>query len=94
MNWMRSTLEYFYDALFGCRHDKQTRPFTLENHTYTVCLDCGGHVFYSAERMEPLTGREVRRLRRIDAGEVRIFPQPGRGPQLVPSPNHKSDAVA
>jgi hypothetical protein len=94
MNWLRSALEFLYDALFGCRHERLTRPFTLEQQTYKVCLDCGRHVFYSAERMEPLTRRELRRMRKIDAGEVRIFPQPARGPQLVPSQNHDSDAVA
>src|SRR5271165_1386113 len=69
MNWLRSVLEFLYDMLFGCRHERLTRPFTLEQQTYKVCLDCGRHVFYSAERMEPLTAREVRRMRKSDAGE-------------------------
>ncbi len=94
MNALRSVLEFLYDKLFGCRHERLTRPFTLEKQTYKVCLDCGGHVFYSAERMEPLSAREIRRQRKLNAGEVKIFPQPVRGPQLVPVADHESDAVA
>ena len=94
MTFLRSALEFLYDALFGCRHERLTRPFTLEQQTYKVCLDCGGHVFYSAERMEPLTAREIRRMKKIHAGEVRIFPEPARGPQLVPISDEETDAVA
>jgi hypothetical protein len=94
MTWISSVLEFIYEALFGCRHDKLTRPFTLQHQTYKVCLDCGRHVFYSADRMQPLTARELRRMRKIDAGEVKILPVPVRGPQLVPSSDGNSDAAA
>jgi hypothetical protein len=89
-----SAFEFVYSLFFGCRHDRLTRPFTLQKQTYKVCLDCGKHVFYSAERMEPLTAREIRRARNIDEGEIKILPQPARGPQLVPSSDTESDAVA
>lgn len=94
MNWISSVLEFVYDTLFGCGHDRLTRPFTIEKQTYKVCLDCGRHVYYSAERMEPLSSRELRRMRKIHAGEVKIGPAPAHGPQLVPSADSESIAAA
>jgi hypothetical protein len=39
---------FLIDFLLGaCRHRHQSRPFTLENRTYTVCLDCGKEIGYS-----------------------------------------------
>ena len=55
MTWIQSLLGFFYDILFGCRHWSQTRPFTLEQQTYKVCLDCGKQIYYSRERMTPLS---------------------------------------
>jgi len=90
-----SVFEFLYDMFFGCRHGRLTRPFTLQKHTYKVCLDCGGQVMYSAERMEPLTAREIRRARKIDEGEIKVLPQPIRGPQLIPAgADSETDAVA
>lgn len=43
-------LEY----LLGCFHRNQTRPFTLNNNCYTVCLDCGRELPYSWHAMRPL----------------------------------------
>jgi hypothetical protein len=63
MNWIQSLLGFFYDIIFGCRHWSQTRPFTLEQRTYKVCLDCGKQIYYSSERMTPLSAREVRRMK-------------------------------
>jgi hypothetical protein len=89
-----SVFGFFYEIFFGCRHERLTRPFTLQSHTYKVCLDCGKHMLYSAERMEPLSAREIRRSRTIDGGEIKILPQPARGPQLVPNSDSNTDAVA
>jgi hypothetical protein len=36
-----------------CRHRRQSRPFTLDNETYKVCLDCGKKIEYSLESMTP-----------------------------------------
>jgi hypothetical protein len=66
-NFLSSVLGFFYELTFGCRHNRQTRPFTLESETYKVCLDCGRQIFYSSERMTPLTGREVRRMKAAQA---------------------------
>ena len=89
-----SVFGFFYEIFFGCRHERLTRPFTLQKNTYKVCLECGKHVLYSAERMEPLTAPEIRRARSVDGGEIKILPQPARRPQLVPSAETETDAVA
>jgi hypothetical protein len=48
--------------LGACRHGHQSRPFTLDNQTYKVCLDCGKEIGYSLESMTPLS-REQRELK-------------------------------
>jgi hypothetical protein len=30
-----------FQFIFGCRHRHLSRPFTLKQRTYRVCLDCG-----------------------------------------------------
>jgi hypothetical protein len=55
---------FLIEFLLGaCRHCHQSRPFTLDNQTYKVCLDCGKKIGYSLERMAPLSLRERRELR-------------------------------
>jgi RNA polymerase-binding transcription factor DksA len=49
--------------LGACRHRHQSRPFTLDNQTYKVCLDCGKEIGYSLERMAPLRLKERRGLK-------------------------------
>jgi RNA polymerase-binding transcription factor DksA len=46
------------EFLFGCAHRNQTRPFTLNQSCYTVCLDCGHELPYSWREMRPMTRRE------------------------------------
>ncbi len=74
MTWIQSLLGFLCDILFGCRHWSQTRPFTLERQTYKVCLDCGKQIYYSRERMTPLSAREVRRMKAALAGPVTVMP--------------------
>ena len=62
MQWIQSFLRFFFDLFFGCRHDHMTRPFTLESHSYKICLDCGQEMPYSLESMRLLNTWEVRRL--------------------------------
>ena len=73
MTWIHTLLGFFYDILFGCRHWSQTRPFTLEQQTYKVCLDCGKQIYYSTERMTPLSAREVRRMKTAVAMPVTVI---------------------
>jgi hypothetical protein len=40
--------------LGACHHRRQSRPFTLDNRTYKVCLSCGKQFGYSLENMAPL----------------------------------------
>jgi hypothetical protein len=85
---------FLYEIFLGCRHQHLTRPFTLQQQTYMVCLDCGKQIYYSPETMRPLTGREVRRLMAAQAGEVRVMPASVGTPALVPARARKPDAAA
>ncbi|HEX3663206.1 MAG TPA: hypothetical protein VHU89_17345 [Acidobacteriaceae bacterium] len=90
---LRGVISFFSEILFGCNHARLTRPFTLDAHTYKVCLDCGKQIYYSAQEMRPLTPWEVRRVKAAQAGEVRVVPIP-TGPQLVPAHDRKSNIAA
>ena len=61
-------------SVFGCRHDRLSRPFTIQSQSYMVCLECGRKVFYSTEKMRRLSRREVRRLHAVEAGALRRTP--------------------
>ncbi len=54
-------------SVFGCTHDRMTRPFTIDRQSYMVCLECGKKVFYSTEQMRRLSRREVRHLAAANA---------------------------
>ncbi|HEY4046119.1 MAG TPA: hypothetical protein VGM27_04550 [Acidobacteriaceae bacterium] len=94
MAWIRSLLGFFYDVMFGCRHSNQTRPFTLEQQTYKVCLDCGSKIYYSRERMSPLSAREVRRMKAAQAGILTVVPATASTPMLVKGTTENSNAAA
>lgn len=72
MNLVKAILNLLYEFFLGCRHDHLTRPFTLGERTYKVCLDCGRHVFYSAETMQPLRGHALQRTQAMLTGEVKL----------------------
>ncbi len=91
---LRAVLDFFTEILFGCSHSKLSRPFTLNDETYEVCLDCGKQIYYSAQEMRPLTPWEVRRMKVAQAGEVKVMPVKPSRPQLVPAPEHKSNIAA
>ena len=57
---------FLIEFLLGaCRHRHQSRPFTLDNQTYKVCLDCGKEIGYSLENMAPLSVGERRELKMV-----------------------------
>jgi hypothetical protein len=89
---IQSLLGFFYDIVFGCRHWSQTRPFTLEQQTYKVCLDCGKQIYYSRERMTPLSAREIRRMKAADGPVVIATSMPTSG--LFARRANKSNAAA
>ncbi len=62
MSWISAIYGFFYEIFFGCSHGNLTRPFTLEAHSYKVCLNCGQHVAYSLEKMRTLRPWEVAAL--------------------------------
>ena len=92
--WIQNLLGFFYDIMFGCRHWSQTRPFTLEQQTYKVCLDCGKQIYYSPERMTPLSAREVRRMKATAAGEVTVIASPAHAGSFLTRRADKSNAAA
>ena len=49
MRIIEAIMTAIINFLFGCGHHNLTRPFTLENRTYKVCLDCGHEVAYQWE---------------------------------------------
>jgi hypothetical protein len=93
MNIFRAIFNFFYEIFFGCSHERQTRPFTLDAHTYKVCLDCGTQLYYSADTMRPLRGREVRRMKALQASEVKVMAPAPPGPVLVSRDGRKSSAA-
>lgn len=91
---LRAVLDFFTEILFGCSHSKLSRPFTLNDETYEVCLDCGKQIYYSAQEMRPLTQWEIRRMKAAQAGEVKVVPITSQRPQLVPAGEQESNIAA
>lgn len=92
MNAFRAVFYFLYEIVFGCSHQHLTRPFTLQQETYKVCLDCGKQLYYSPVTLRPLTGREVRHMHAVHTGELRVMPSVG-GPRLTPASARKSNAA-
>ncbi len=67
-----------FSSVFGCSHDRLSRPFTIQRQSYMVCLECGQKVFYSMEEMRRLSRREVRRLHAVAPGGMSIAPVAGK----------------
>ena len=84
MRWLGAVYDFFCEIFLGCRHNRLTRPFTIESETYEVCLDCGHRLFYSPELMRPLRPREVRRLKAVQAGRLKVIPFSTRVRRLIP----------
>jgi hypothetical protein len=93
MSILRAIFYFLYEIFLGCSHKHLTRPFTLEQETYMVCLDCGKQIFYSPDSMRPLSAREARRMHAAHAGEVRVMPASLARPKLVPVRSRKPDAA-
>ncbi|HEX3438591.1 MAG TPA: hypothetical protein VHT24_17610 [Pseudacidobacterium sp.] len=89
MKVLRAIVSFFYEIFLGCRHSQLTRPFTLEQQTYKVCLDCGKRIYYSTETMRPLRAREVRRIEAMQAGEVKVVPVTSATNALAPKSGSK-----
>jgi hypothetical protein len=91
---LRAVVNFFAEILFGCSHGRLTRPFTLGEETYKVCLECGKQIYYSPLEMRPLTAREIRRMKAASAGEVKVVSMPASVPHLVPGRERKPHIAA
>ncbi|RRA48782.1 hypothetical protein [Acidipila sp. EB88] len=59
-------------SVFGCQHGRLSRPFTIQQQSYMVCLDCGHKQFYSMQEMRRLSRKEIKRLLAIEAGALHL----------------------
>ena len=82
MRVLRTALHVF-TSVFGCQHDRVSRPFTIEQQSYMVCLDCGHKLFYSMQEMRRLSRREIKRLRMVQAGSLYLAPVAGQASSLA-----------
>jgi len=39
-------------SIFGCWHERLSRPFTNEKESYRACLNCGARQKFDAEQMK------------------------------------------
>ncbi len=93
MNVFRAIFNFFYEIFFGCSHERLTRPFTLRQRTYKVCLDCGSQIYYSPVTMRPLSRREVRRMKALEASEMKVMPSTAAKPALVATNGSEPNAA-
>jgi hypothetical protein len=55
--YMKTSLLWIFEALFGCHHQQLSRVFTIQQRTYQVCVVCGREFEYSWEMMHPVRSR-------------------------------------
>lgn len=72
MQWIQGFFEFIFDLFFGCRHDHLTRPFTMQAHSYKICLDCGREIPYSLQAMRPMSPWEIRRQGKEQPAEIPV----------------------
>lgn len=51
MNFFSNILLAVFNFFFGCSHNDVSRPFTLGDRTYKVCVTCGKEFPYSLQTM-------------------------------------------
>jgi DNA-directed RNA polymerase subunit RPC12/RpoP len=93
MSIFRAVFNVFHELFLGCSHERLTRPFTLQEKTYKVCLNCGSQIYYSPVTMRPLSGRELRRMKTVQASEVRMMPVASRISAAMRGNETKSNAA-
>ena len=52
MDVQPSVLESIFAKVFGCWHLNMSRPFTVDNESYRVCLNCGAHRQFDVKSWE------------------------------------------
>jgi hypothetical protein len=95
MRWITELFQSVFEAIFGfCSHNNLSRPFTIEGHTYKVCMDCSQQVFYSPDTMKPLSRRELRHLRAEQAtSAVAVMPATAAAREAVARRSRKTAAA-
>jgi hypothetical protein len=95
MHWITDFFQSVFEAIFGfCRHNNQSRPFTIEGQTYKVCMDCSQQIFYSRDTMLPLSRRELRYLRAEQAtAAVAVMPATAEGREAAARRSRKTAAA-
>jgi len=93
MSVLRAIIRFFYEIVLGCSHSHMTRIFTMQQETYRVCLDCGKHIPHSPVTMLPLTAREMRRLKAVHAGELKMMPASVSGNAALRTVERKSSVA-
>jgi DNA-directed RNA polymerase subunit RPC12/RpoP len=63
-------MSHVLTSVFGCRHERLSRLFTIHDESYMVCLSCGHRVLYSVDAMRPLSRRELRHRRWLHQQEA------------------------
>ncbi len=86
MSVLSTIYNFVVNIFLGCHHSRMTRPFTIEQQCYMVCLDCGWQRFYSTDTMRPLGRRESRRLRAALAARPAVERMPRATPKPIPVP--------
>jgi N-glycosylase/DNA lyase len=66
-------LRVAWQFVFGCRHARLSRVFTIKMRTYQVCFDCGKECAYSLELMQPVSEREVKAVIEIPRDETNLM---------------------
>ena len=89
-----SVFGFFYEIFSGAATSGSHGPSHCRGVPTRFAWIAANRCSIPVERMEPLTAREIRRARSVDGGEIKILPQAPRRPQLVPSADTESDAVA
>jgi hypothetical protein len=94
MRWITELFHSVFEAIFGfCRHNNQSRPFTIEGQTYKVCMDCSQQIF-SRDTMLPLSRRELRHLRAQQAtASVSMMPATAEAREAAARRSRKTAAA-
>jgi DNA-directed RNA polymerase subunit RPC12/RpoP len=79
-------MSHVLTSVFGCRHERLSRLFTIHDESYMVCLSCGYRVFYSVDAMRPLSRRELQRrraLHKLESQSMQVSAKTEGGPTLA-----------
>ncbi len=73
-------IENTYHRIFGCWHTDMSRPFTIDQQTYRMCLNCGAHRAFDTEQWKMIGPYYVRRP------STKAIYRPALTPVRLPAP--------